>query len=189
MTTMKSAEEFKQEALQAIKELGGFPYNTDIYWSYRAVKDIPVRKELYFHPARGDGKSMQWMEQWMEERAYEDIKNTFGEKSAEEAKRYCEKMSDLINREQAIDAIGALSDTIFKNIKKGATYPPRAWFAGMANAESIIKDLPSIDAVPVVRCKDCSNRYTKRCGMFDVEAEWEWTEDNGFCQYGERRKE
>ena len=48
MTTMKSAEEFKQEALQAIKDLGGFPYNPDIYWSYRAVNDIPVWKEQYF---------------------------------------------------------------------------------------------------------------------------------------------
>lgn len=47
MTTMKSAEEFKQEALQAIKDLGGFPYNPDIYWSYRAVNDIPVWKEQY----------------------------------------------------------------------------------------------------------------------------------------------
>ena len=51
MTTMKSVEEFKQEALQAIKDMGGFPYNPDIYWSYRAVKDIPVWKEQYFHPS------------------------------------------------------------------------------------------------------------------------------------------
>ena len=85
----------------------------------------------------------------------EDIKNTLGEKAAEEAKRYCERMSDLISKQEAIEAIGALSDTIFKNIEKGATYPPRAWFAGMASAESIIEGLPSIDAVQVVQCKDC----------------------------------
>ena len=175
MTTMKSAEEFKQEAIQAIKDLGGFPYNPDIYWSYRAVKDIPVCKEQYFHPARGDGKSMQWME-----RAYNDIKNTLGEKAAEEAKRYCERMSDLINKQEAIEAIGALSDTIFKNIEKGATYPPRAWFAGMANAESIIKDFPSIDAVQVVRCKDCVNhdkcRFEQYLGV------------GGYCSNGERKE-
>lgn len=40
----------------------------------------------------------------------------------------------------------------------------------------------------IIRCKDCKIRYTDRCGMFDVEAEWEWTEDNGFCQYGERKE-
>lgn len=44
------------------------------------------------------------------------------------------------------------------------------------------------DWVDVIRCKDCKIRYTDRCGMFDVEAEWEWTEDNGFCQYGERKE-
>lgn len=53
----------------------------------------------------------------------------------------------------------------------------------------VIWNAPTIDAVPVVRCKDCKIRYTDHCGMFDVEAEWEWTEDNGFCQYGERREE
>lgn len=52
-------------------------------------------------------------------------------------------MSDLISRQAAIDAIGALSDAVFKNIEKGATYPKRQWFDGMANAESIIEDLPS----------------------------------------------
>ena len=77
MTTMKSAEEFKQEALQAIKDMGGFPYNPDIYWSYRAVKDIPVWKEQYFHPARGDGKSSQNLERLLEkiDRMLEEQKN------------------------------------------------------------------------------------------------------------------
>lgn len=76
-------------------------------------------------------------------------------------------MDDTISRQAAIDAIGALSDTIFKNIEKGATYPPRAWFAGMANAESIIKDLPSIDAVPVKHgrwtIEDCHSATYKYC--------------------------
>lgn len=54
------------------------------------------------------------MEQWMEERAYEDIKNTFGEKSAEEAKRYCEKMSDLIDRQAAIDTLESGKDKVAK---------------------------------------------------------------------------
>lgn len=77
MTTMKSAEEFKQEAIQAIKDLGGFPYNPDIYWSYRAVKDIPVCKEQCFHPARGDGKSSRYFEELLEkiDRILEEQKN------------------------------------------------------------------------------------------------------------------
>lgn len=52
-----------------------------------------------------------------------------------------------------------------------------------------IANAPTIDAVPVVRCKDCKIRYTDRCGMFDVDSEGEWTDDNGFCQYGERKEE
>ena len=48
---------------------------------------------------------------------------------------------------------------------------------------------PTIDAVPVVRCKDCKYFYHDRadrascelvCGMV-------LTTDNGFCSYGERR--
>ena len=38
----KTAEQFKEEALRAIKNLGGYPYNPDIYWAYRAVLDIPT---------------------------------------------------------------------------------------------------------------------------------------------------
>lgn len=40
----------------------------------------------------------------------------------------------------------------------------------------------------VVRCNDCKLRYTVWCGMFDSDSEAEWTEDNGFCQYGERKE-
>ena len=76
-------------------------------------------------------------------------------------------MDDLISRQEAIDVV--------ENCEPGEEL-------------FMIESLPSIDAVPVIRCKDCKIRYTDRCGMFDVEAEWEWTEDNGFCQYGERKE-
>lgn len=67
---------------------------------------------------------------------------------------------DLIDRQAAIDAIGALSDAMFKNIEKGATYPKRQWFDGMANAESIIEDLPSAQAEwneMIVICDCCGH--------------------------------
>lgn len=49
-----------------------------------------------------------------------------------------------------------------------------------------------------VRCKDCKKRYTPDCLMeytyysTDPDADpegvnLEWTDDNGFCSYGERR--
>ena len=52
---------------------------------------------------------------------------------------------------------------------------------------SIIRDAPIIDAVPVVRCKDCIRRYdTDECPMcFLIEGKYyEYTNGNGFCNYG-----
>ena len=47
-----------------------------------------------------------------------------------------------------------------------------------------IEEMPTIDAVPVVRCKDCIRRYdTDECPMcFLIEGEYcEYTNENGFC--------
>lgn len=64
-----------------------------------------------------------------------------------------------------------------------------------------MREAPTIDAVPVVRCKDCSNRYTEDCPMKYEWSEWcdGWgeyidcdndnTEDNYFCHKGERRND
>ena len=52
-------------------------------------------------------------------------------------------MQDLISRWAAIDAIGKASDELYENIKKGATFPQRQWFDGMAQAQSILENLPS----------------------------------------------
>ena len=56
---------------------------------------------------------------------------------------------------------------------------------------SIIRDAPTIDAVPVVRCKDCIRRYdTDECPMcFLIEGKYyEYTNGNGFCDRGERKE-
>ena len=48
-----------------------------------------------------------------------------------------------------------------------------------------IFDAPNIDAVPVVRCKDCKMRYPKdwkHCTLTGIPVE-----DNDFCSYGERK--
>ena len=50
---------------------------------------------------------------------------------------------------------------------------------------------PTIDAVPVVRCKDCIRRYdTDECPMcFLIEGKYyEYTNENGFCDRGERKE-
>lgn len=50
--------------------------------------------------------------------------------------------------------------------------------------------LTTIDAVEVVRCKDCRRRYdADECPMcFLIDGEhYEYTNGNGFCDRGERR--
>lgn len=42
---------------------------------------------------------------------------------------------------------------------------------------------PIVDAVPVVRCKDCKYNQESACEYSAV-----WVRPNGFCQWGERRE-
>lgn len=53
-----------------------------------------------------------------------------------------------------------------------------------------IDSQPTVDAVDVVRCKDCIRRYdTDECPMcFLIEGKYyEYTNENGFCDRGERK--
>ena len=70
-------------------------------------------------------------------------------------------------------------------------------------ADILIEDAPTIDAVEVVRCRDCKHRYGDECPMRHVEwVEYEedgfierddivhdHTVDDGFCNCGERESE
>ena len=54
----------------------------------------------------------------------------------------------------------------------------------------LINNQPTVDAVEVVRCKDCIRRYdTDECPMcFLSEGQYyEFTRDDGFCDRGERK--
>ena len=56
---------------------------------------------------------------------------------------------------------------------------------------AFLKRQPTIDAVPVVRCKDCIRRYdTDECPMcFLIEGKYyDYTNENGFCDRGERKE-
>ena len=56
---------------------------------------------------------------------------------------------------------------------------------------AFLKKQPTIDAVPVVRCKYCIRRYdTYECPMcFLIEGNYcEYTNENGFCDRGERKE-
>ena len=67
---------------------------------------------------------------------------------------------------------------------------PAAYCAGWNGLIGLIEKAPTIDAVPVVRCKDCIRRYdTDECPMcFLIEGKYyEYTNGNGFCDRGERK--
>ena len=62
---------------------------------------------------------------------------------------------------------------------------------GIDIAWNKIDQASTIDAVPVVRCKDCIRRYdTDECPMcFVIEGKYyEYTNENGFCDRGERKE-
>ena len=62
---------------------------------------------------------------------------------------------------------------------------------GIDIAWNKIDQAPTIDAVPVVRCKDCIRRYdTDECPMcFLIEGKYyEYTNGNGFCDRGEQKE-
>ena len=55
-------------------------------------------------------------------------------------------------------------------------------------ARKLMEDAPAVDAVEVVRCKDCvfyTNRRSDGVGMCFAHTVW-FTDDN-FCSYGERK--
>ena len=64
--------------------------------------------------------------------------------------------------------------------------------AFVRTVEMVVDDAPTIDAVPVVRCKDCfsctpilkksGEVYFYRCDYYDIEIE-----ENDFCSRGERK--
>lgn len=55
---------------------------------------------------------------------------------------------------------------------------------GIRKALRCIEQAPTVDAVPVVRCRDCEYHNKPPCPM---KLSFNWTEDNDFCSYGERK--
>ena len=59
--------------------------------------------------------------------------------------------------------------------------------------ECVVNDAPTVDAVPVIRCKDCKHwKFAQHindnlCHRFDGDP-WIPTEPNDFCSYGERKE-
>ena len=50
---------------------------------------------------------------------------------------------------------------------------------------SILHSAKAIDAVPVVRCRDCKYRSKDGCPIIDANI---WMDDDDFCSHGEREE-
>lgn len=62
---------------------------------------------------------------------------------------------------------------------------PVSWEAAYEQFETDVSNAPTVDAVEVVRCKDCVFQGTFRCNMTHT-SEWK-AEDEWFCSYGKRK--
>ena len=77
---------------------------------------------------------------------------------------------------------------------------PAAYCAGWNGLIWLIEKAPTIDAVPVVRCRECKHRSTEDCPMYFHSSYWhegyeeyvdddtDHTEDDYLCQEGERKE-
>ena len=52
-------------------------------------------------------------------------------------------------------------------------------------ARKLIEDAPTVDAVEVVSCRECKYHNKPPCPM---RLSFNWTEDDDFCSYGERKE-
>ena len=67
-------------------------------------------------------------------------------------------------------------------------YTTGIWDGCLYDAK-LIDEAPTVDAVEVVRCKDCKHRGSNLCPMETVELyPWFGTKNDAFCSYGERRE-
>ena len=60
----------------------------------------------------------------------------------------------------------------------------------LSDAVRDLAEAPAVDAVEVVRCKDCKKRNTVNCPMEEqyVEYPWQATKHDDYCSYGERKE-
>lgn len=99
--------------------------------------------------------------------------------------------NDTISRKAAIEAIGKVPD-----------YGDGMVYEAISHARRDVALLPSVDAVPVVRCKDCKYGYIfepwegKNAVRYCNQLRWACAKDSDlpvydddFCSHGERREE
>lgn len=106
-------------------------------------------------------------------------------------------MNDPISRKSLVDMLQGVEDNIFAEATREVN-PNKAFVAGVVQAvKNQVLALSAVDAVPVVRCRECVFRGSDHCPMCHEECyydeddgnDWvthDYTEDDGFCYCGER---
>lgn len=100
------------------------------------------------------------------------------------------KRPDFINREDLIKAVEAKRFAIGDN-----THPYEAIRIQGKYFREVVDNQPAVDAVEVVRCKDCkyydNSEGIQWCGLNSKFAQfgtdWHSFPEDGFCSYGERK--
>ena len=93
----------------------------------------------------------------------------------------------MANEKRLIDA-NTTADAIAEVMDKYDGYDScqNKIIQGLMKAQDVVADAPTIDAVPVVRCKDC-----KCNGACSIQDAMNWTPrteiGDSFCSYGERK--
>ena len=83
-------------------------------------------------------------------------------------------------------------DRLFESIYDNVSAPYEEAVAAKEDCLGEIEDAPTVDAVPVVRCKDCIHYDLGVClkiysdGNAHPEA-WQSRKPDDFCSYGERK--
>ena len=98
----------------------------------------------------------------------------------------------LIDANEAIKNIVAERDKIpYELVSEKPFKHGNSMRGGIRKALRCIEQSPTVDAIPVVRCKYCIRRYdTDECPMCYLSEGkyYEYTNENGFCDRGERKE-
>lgn len=100
-------------------------------------------------------------------------------------------MADLIDRGALYKEAEAWEAAAMEAVKKATDVEERKRWGYILQERTAFKhdvaDMPSVDAVPVVRCKDCKHRDKYECNYISLGDTKCGVTDDWFCADGERR--
>lgn len=96
-------------------------------------------------------------------------------------------MADLIDRQTIIETIHSAIYPYFCGAEGGDALSDDEKLVLSVNKTicTAIKELPSADAIEVVRCKDCKHYHPSYCEIWSRFGTMQ-TRENGYCYMGER---